>query len=126
MYPQHVYPPGPEYAPGQTQMGLDASRSPARYPYMPYYGSKLPDHGGYGGMVSGGMPAGHPYGGKPRGLAGQELMYGQNWNSMMQSPGYMGAPSMKVDMGGHYGGMQVKLSWNGVTVKKLFQKKKKE
>ena len=93
---------------------------------MPYYGSKLPDHGGYGGMVSGGMPAGHPYGGKPRGLAGQELMYGQNWNSMMQSPGYMGAPSMKVDMGGHYGGMQVKLSWNGVTVKKLFQKKKKE
>ena len=106
-----MYPPGPEYAPGQSQMGMEASRSPARYPYMTYYGSKGPDPSAYGGMVgAGGMAPGHPYagGGKPRGLSGQELMYGGNWNSMMQAPGYMGAPSMKVDMGGPYG-MQVKL-----------------
>ena len=104
-----MYPPGPEYAPGQTQMGMEASRSPARYPYMAYYGSKGPDPSAYGGMVGGGMAPGHPYGGgKPRALSGQELMYSGNWNSMMQGPGYMGAPSMKVDMGGPYG-MQVKL-----------------
>ncbi len=104
-----MYPPGPEYASGQSQMGMEASRSPARYPYMTYYGSKGPDPSAYGGMVGGGMPPGHPYGGgKPRGLSGQELMYGGNWNSMMQGPGYMGAPPMKVDMGGPYG-MQVKL-----------------
>ena len=90
-------------------MGPDASRSLARYPYMSYYGSKGPDHVGYGGMVGGTMPPGHPYGGKPRGLSGRELMYGQNWNSMMQTPGYMGAPPMKVDMGGPYG-LQVKLA----------------
>ena len=109
MYPQHVYPPGPEYAPGQNQMAMEASRSPARYPYMTYYGSKGPDPSMYGGIVGGAMPPGHPYGvGKPRGLSGQELMYGGNWNSMMQAPGYMGAPPMKVDMGGPYG-MQVKL-----------------
>ena len=90
-------------------MGMEASRSPARYPYMAYYGSKGPDPNAYGGMVGGGMAPGHPYGGgKPRALSGQELMYGGNWNSMMQGPGYMGAPSMKVDMGGPYG-MQVKL-----------------
>lgn len=81
---------------------------------MAYYGSKGPDHSAYGGMVGGAMPPGHPYGGKPRGLTGQELMYGQNWNSMMQSAGYMGAPPMKVDMGGPYG-LQVKLMGNGVT-----------
>ena len=113
MYPQHVYPPGPEYAPGQGQMSVEASRSPARYPYMPYYSSKGPEHSAYGGMVGGGLPPGHPYSGKhPRGLPGQELMYGQNWNSMMQGQGYMGAPPMKVDMGGPYG-MQVKLMGMG-------------
>ena len=119
-----MYPPGPEYTPGQSQMGMEASRSPARYPYMTYYGSKGPDPSAYGGMVGGGVPPGHPYaGGKPRGFSGQELMYGGNWNSMMQGPGYMGAPSMKVDMGGPYG-MQVKLmGLFGCGVIKKVQKK---
>jgi hypothetical protein len=92
---------------------------------MTYYGSKGPDPSAYGGMVGAGMAPGHPYGGgggKPRGLSGQELMYGGNWNSMMQGHGYMGAPSMKVDMGGPYG-MQVKLmGLFGCGVMKKFKK----
>ena len=99
MYPHYGdmrYPA--EFGPGQGQMPMDPSVASARYGYSPYYVSKAPDGGQFGGM---GMiqRVGQPYGGKPGAMAAHEGMYGQGWGSSMQSQAYIGHPGAKPAMG---------------------------
>lgn len=103
MFPRYGYMPGPEYGPSQSQMHMDPSGTPGRFDYSAYYSSKGQTTSHYGGMAA---AASHPYGGKPRNMTGPEAMYGQNWSSMMQGAGYMGAPGSKAGMANPYA-MQV-------------------
>ena len=106
MFPHYGYMPGPEYGPGQNQMHVDPSGAPGRFDYTGYY-TKGQATSHYGGMAA---AASHPYGGKPRNMAGAEAMYTPNWSSVMQGPGYMSAPGSKSSMGNPYA-MQVGQRW---------------
>lgn len=79
------YPHGPELGQMRGQVPVDASGSPARYPYMPYYGPKGPDSA----QLAAAMSQRPPYGGD-YGMANPEAMYSQGWSSMMAGQGYMG------------------------------------
>lgn len=68
----------------------DPSRSPARQPFVNYYGSKAPDGMHYGGMPPVPRPP-NPYAGKP------DMIYGGHpgWNPMMMHQPYgMAKPPM--------------------------------
>lgn len=89
MYSQYgdtQYPHGPELGTIRGQTPVDPSGGPARYPYMPYYGSKGPDSAQLAAMMS----QRPPYGGEFSSMANPEAMYNPGWNSMMAGQGYMG------------------------------------
>ena len=82
-YPSDTqYPHGPELGPMRGQMPVDAAGSPARYPYMSYYGHKGPE----GAQLAAAMSQRPPYGGE-YGMANPEAMYNQGWSAMMAGQG---------------------------------------
>ena len=104
MYSQYddtQYPHGQELGPVRGQITVDPSGSPARYPFMPYYGSKGPDSA----QLAAAMSQRISYCGEFGGMGNPEAMYNQGWNSMMAGQGYMGP---HVGKPGPYG-MQVGL-----------------
>ena len=86
-YGDTQYPHG-ELGPMRGQVPVDPAGAPARYPFMPYYGSKGPDSAQFAAAMSHQRP---PYGGDFSSMPTPEAMYGQGWgNSMMPGHGYMG------------------------------------
>lgn len=90
-YGDTQYPHGPEIGSMRGQVPVDPSGGPARYPIMPYYGSKVPDSA----QLAAAMAQRHPYGGDFSTMGNPEAMYGPGWNSMMSGQGYMGPHSGK-------------------------------
>lgn len=86
-YGDPQYPHGPELGPMGGQVPMDPSMNPARYPYMPNYGSKGPDGAHMAAMAN--RP---PYGSDYGVMGNPDPMYNQNW---MLGQGYMphGKPS---------------------------------
>ena len=76
---------------GNSMRGVpEPSRSPARHPFMNYYGSKLPDSMHYHGMAPAPRQP-NPYSGKPDAIYGGH----PNWNPMMMPQSYsMAKPPM--------------------------------
>ena len=84
-YGDSQYPHGHELGPIFGQMPVDPSMGPARYPYMPYYGSKGPETAQ---IAAAAMTHSRPhYGGEFAGMSNPEAVFNQGW---MPGQGYMG------------------------------------
>ncbi len=81
-YGDSPYSHGPEMGAMGGQVPMDPSMNPARYPYIPNYGSKGPDGAHMAAMAN--RP---PYGSDFGVMGNPDPMYNQNW---MLGQGYIG------------------------------------